>query len=579
MKSIIAQIGKLNNWLDKHQVKTISFIIVLAVVNILVAKPLLTDKVFTVHDFTSPSRLFELDQTFKAEQFPPRWSQNFGFGFGMPLFQFYAPLFFYLAEIPYLLGFSLMTSLKIILVLITLFGFYGMYLLAKKLTNHWGGLLAATTFTLAPYHAVNLYVRGAWAEYLAVALIPWSFYFVVTLINSEKKLKPYIGLTLTLLAILLSHNVSIVTFMPFWGGVSLGILLLSKKLKLWYLLALSVVQSVAVSAFFLIPAFVQKGYTRASSLTEGFSYFKLHFLYFRQLFVPNWKYGGSVLGIEDDMSFYLGNDIVIMAVLATVLIIYFYVAKKTQEKKQELQTLVLFGLALLLAIALTNFKSQRLWERLPLVSFIQFPWRFLGVASFFLALLTAYVASFKKAAPLITIFLIVTIALNSQYFRPKDLIESGSIFEPTASFIAWRMSGILPDYVPSGTDWEHMQPAKALTELVKGEGTIDVVTNNANQIVLKANFSKAGEIKINRFYFPSWQFTSNGQKLDCKIEDNLYVCPVAQGQSEIKMFWSEQGINLWSDLVSIIAAMSLGGIILFSKNSKQKFLHNSYFFA
>ena len=33
--------------------------------------------------------------------------------------------------------------------------------------------------------------------------------------------------------------------------------------------------------------------------------------------------------------------------------------------------------------------SRLLWDHLPLLSFTQFPWRFLSVASFFLALLTS----------------------------------------------------------------------------------------------------------------------------------------------------------------------------------------------
>ena len=37
-----------------------------------------------------------------------------------------------------------------------------------------GGLIAATAFTLAPYHAVNLFVRGAFAEYWAISLDNFS---------------------------------------------------------------------------------------------------------------------------------------------------------------------------------------------------------------------------------------------------------------------------------------------------------------------------------------------------------------------------------------------------------------------
>ncbi|NMB56436.1 hypothetical protein GYA19_00685, partial [Candidatus Beckwithbacteria bacterium] len=47
---------------------------------------------FGVHDFTVGARLFEQHQTILDGQFPPRWAKDLGFGYGMPLFQFYAPL-------------------------------------------------------------------------------------------------------------------------------------------------------------------------------------------------------------------------------------------------------------------------------------------------------------------------------------------------------------------------------------------------------------------------------------------------------------------------------------------------------
>ncbi len=47
---------------------------------------------FHVHDFTHGARIAEMARALDEGQFPVRWSANFGYGFGMPLFNFYLTL-------------------------------------------------------------------------------------------------------------------------------------------------------------------------------------------------------------------------------------------------------------------------------------------------------------------------------------------------------------------------------------------------------------------------------------------------------------------------------------------------------
>ena len=52
---------------------------------------LLKPGMFDVHDFIHGVRITEMTSALQEGQFPVRWSQNFGYGYGMPLFEFYAP--------------------------------------------------------------------------------------------------------------------------------------------------------------------------------------------------------------------------------------------------------------------------------------------------------------------------------------------------------------------------------------------------------------------------------------------------------------------------------------------------------
>ncbi|HXV97302.1 MAG TPA: hypothetical protein VEC93_02695, partial [Anaerolineae bacterium] len=84
------------------------FIWLVIILSIFAWAPLLTPAYFfEAHDAKhSVFFLVEFDQTWRDGFWWPRWSPDFAFGYGYPLFNMYAPLAFYAAEILHLLGFG-----------------------------------------------------------------------------------------------------------------------------------------------------------------------------------------------------------------------------------------------------------------------------------------------------------------------------------------------------------------------------------------------------------------------------------------------------------------------------------------
>lgn len=77
-------------------------------------KALFVPGFFPIHDDEQIARIFELDSALSDGQFPVRWVQHLGFGFGYPLFNFYPPLSYYSAEAFHLIGFSFIDSTKLV---------------------------------------------------------------------------------------------------------------------------------------------------------------------------------------------------------------------------------------------------------------------------------------------------------------------------------------------------------------------------------------------------------------------------------------------------------------------------------
>ena len=155
--------------------------------------------------------------------------------------------------------------------------------------------------------------------------------------------------------------------------------------------------------FFILPAFFEKNLTVVDSLTGGYSDYRFHFIYLRQLWRRSWGYGGSIFGLEDDISFQFGWSHLLLILPAVRL-----------WRRQ-----IYFWLALGLSIFMMTFHSQFIWDRVPILALAQFPWRLLAFAGVFVAFLAGSSAKIIKNKYLIPALIILIIALNINYFRPE----------------------------------------------------------------------------------------------------------------------------------------------------------------
>ena len=123
-------------------------------------------------------RLVELDRLLRSGQLYPRWAPDLVQGYGAPLFNFYPPLVYYIAEGLHRVGLSLVPALLATLGLGLVVSGVAMYLLVCDLMDATAGLLAAMAYTYAPYLLFNVYQRGNPAEAWGLAGVPltlWAF--------------------------------------------------------------------------------------------------------------------------------------------------------------------------------------------------------------------------------------------------------------------------------------------------------------------------------------------------------------------------------------------------------------------
>ncbi len=152
--------------------QTLFFLLLLVALSLFSWRYLLKPGYFSMHDDMQIMRIFELDKCVKDGQLPCRWVPDLGYSYGYPLFNYYPPLPYYLGEVFHLLGFSFIDSVKILFGLGFILSGIFMFFLAREFWGEWGGFLSAIFYIYAPYHAVDVYVRGAMVKHSALVWFP-----------------------------------------------------------------------------------------------------------------------------------------------------------------------------------------------------------------------------------------------------------------------------------------------------------------------------------------------------------------------------------------------------------------------
>ncbi|MFC1627028.1 hypothetical protein ACFL18_00540 [Patescibacteria group bacterium] len=511
MKTLIK---KTKTYFKKNWLLFISILIVISSL-----WPLFRLDFFRMHDWLHVARLIELDTALKAGLFPPRWAPDFGWGYGMPLFHFYPPLPYYLAELLYLIKVPAVWAIKTVFALNFFAGFYFAYLWAK---DHWGklgGLISATAFVYLPYRAVQFYVRGSLAELTAMTFIPLFFY--------AAKRKNIILTALAITGIFLSHNVVALFALLF---IPLYFLF---NLKDWKKFTLTSLIAFGLSAFFILPAFFEKSLTSVNKLSAGFSYYGFHFIYLRQLFSRAFAYGGSVLGPKDDISFQLGWPHVLLILPAISLFL---------KKRSKELFYVFFALAI--SIFLMTFHSQFIWDKITILHMAQFPWRLLAFSASFIAFLSGSITSFIKNKYFLAGVIFLIIALNFNYFQPKQFNNPADHYYTEREKIKNKLGDILPDYLPK-TAVKPDQPANALFDLNQASFTFDSQENQTHS--------------INQFYFPGWQVEVDDQPVEIKPDEKtgLISFNLSEGNHQITAYLGKTRLQQIADMISLITWLSV----------------------
>lgn len=355
--------------------KVLSYLIIFAV-SIFLCIPLFSKYMDISRDdgIQHICRLIGNANVLKQGKFFPVIISDFCNGFGYSWNLFYSPLTAYIPLIFKLFTSSFVVTLKMFMLLTIFLSGICLFQFVYKISKSYkASIISAILYMCAPYHLTDLYNRIAIAELASFIFLPIIFSGMYDLLN--KKNKEPLLIIIGAVGLILTHNIIAIytaIFCTIYLLVNYKTLIKNNTIKK---IIISVILILLCTSFYWIPllehmlatnyeVFLPQRMYKDNTLISS----KLNFM---DLFFT--KHFG--------MNFHIG-----LAILLGALFLFCY---RKKIKKQYRGTLLIFIMLGLISMIMTLKIFP--YEYLPnFLKMIQFPWRMMEFASFFLSIIAGF---------------------------------------------------------------------------------------------------------------------------------------------------------------------------------------------
>lgn len=550
---------------------------------LLAAMPALRSAMLDTTDHaTHLLHLNALDESVRAGLLYPRWVSYLAYGYGSPLFNFYPPATRYLGEaLHLLLNLDLLNALNLVYAIGLPLSGLGMYLLATDLFGRpEAALLSAAAYLYFPYHLADLFVRGVSAEALVLALLPFVFWSFGRLL--ERPGLPWAIASAALWgATILTHNATAIVLLPLllaylvlragrlWGWRGLW------RVRPWAWSGGALVIGSGLSAFYAIPALLQTPLVMAGHL-EGSPWDMARFWPPERLYGPWYDFFPLTFAdIYSDAYFWKPN-------WAQFLLALIGLVWSWRQRTWRMELLFWSAVALLCLFLQTPW-GRPIWEALPPLRLLQFPWRLLGLAGLATAPLIGSLATGRKnetrpghspILPLVLSLFLAVFFLPLQVWYPWRYGERGQTGALSITALGYGM--------PEDQTW-HFLPTWTMPPELLRQGHRGVVRvedaaplpqvlseeQTPSSLQARLRMPQAGTVRFNQTFFPGWQAEIDGRPVPVEQDPELGLVAVAvpAGEHTIRLRFADTPVQTagWAltgvTIVGIVAAAVWQGFI------------------
>ena len=504
----------------------------------------------------------------------PRWAALAHWGFGEPRFLFYPPASWTLgAALGAVLPWKMVPGAYCWIVL--MFAGAAMYRLAREWLPARDALFAAAFYALNPYHLLIVYWRSAYAELLAAPLLPL---LLLCLPRLQAGFRPTLWFSLTLAAAWLTNVPAAV--MIHYSAAGLALLLAVREAaskrswgpEIWRPLvrtALAMLLAAGLASFYLLPAIYEQRWINVGEVLSPGVRPQDNFLF-------------TTIADPDHNRFNLLVSTIALAEIGVLaLAICFSRRGRAERARTRIGATEALGTPVACS-ATTVAADQRpwllsawgavstvlllsvsnlLWQHLPKLRFMQFPFRWLLCMNAALAILLTIAANRWTSRLLASSVLLAAVILAGYRIQSPWWDTASDIREMSVALADGTGYEGADEYVPAGADAYELN--KSLPRVSDDTGApvpSKVLVWGQTEKHFTVHAAASQNITVRLFSYPAWNVVVNGKPTETGRTDvtGLIVIPIAAGDSEVRIHFRRTLDRLVGGVVSLI---SLGLLI------------------
>ncbi len=469
----------------------------------------------------------------------PRWAALAHFAYGEPRFIFYPPASWTLgAALSAVFPWTIAVDIYIWIIL-TAAG-VSMFLLVRRWLGRGDAIFAAALYAVNPYHIVIVYWRSAFAELLASSLVPLLLWLLLRAAENERRV--FVPLAFFFAAVWVI-NAPVAVMIHYSAALLAVVFAWKRRLSMVLLICgTAAVLGAALAAFYLLPAIYEQRWVNIAEAVSAGGRPQDNFLFVH------------TADAEHDAFNRVISWVAVVEIAVTAIAAW---GARKWGKENRIVWYAMGAWTLTCALLMLPM-SIVLWDVLPKLRFMQFPWRWMLCMGVPFALVVTLGIRRWLWRTAVYALLICVVAFVWHHYQPPWWETADDLREMQDNVASGKGYEGADEYTPIGADPSAVdREARRVTVEGAAHAAIHVFQWQAERKIFTADMSAPDNLALHLFNYPAWRVAVNGRAVQAGTREGTgqMLVPVQAGQNDVEVIFGRTWDRTVGWCISFVAML------------------------